>query len=168
MFDMYEGLTTGLLMNGIQLGTAAILWTNNTGPPLESQLPWQLLSELVIHGLGLAVCGITPFHHSCSGDLPISTNETSCHAVTLLVTMTGRFLKAGKLDRRHRTHFQRWIMPIISAVFASQHGNPEIGGVLLILVAAAMGQPHMTFEQHVSISEKTVRAGRPFRLLHTT
>lgn len=165
---MYAGLTTGMFMASMQLGTAAIFWTNSTGPPLESQLPWQLLSELVIHGLGLTVCGITPYDHSESGYLPFSTNETTRYAIALLVTMTGRFLKAGKLDRRHKTHFQQWIMPIISAVFAAHHGDPELAGVLVILVAAVTGQPQLALEQHTSVSDKTVRAGRPSMLLHAT
>lgn len=165
---MYAGLTTGTFMASMQLGTAAVLWTNSTGPPLESQLPWQFLSELVIHGLGLTVCGVTPYDHSLSGYLPFSTNEITRYAITLLATMTGRFLKAGELDRRHKTHFQQWIMPIISAVFASHHGDFELGGVLVILVAAVTGQPQLALEQHTPVSDKTVLAGEPSMLLHAT
>ena len=165
---MYAGLSTGLFMVSMQLATAAILWTNNTGLPLESQLPWQFLSELLIHGLGLTVCGISPHSHSSSDYLPFSTNEITRYAVALLVTITGRFLKAGKLDRRHKTHFQQWIFPIIFAVFATHHGDPELGGVLVILVAAVMGQAHMALERHSSVSDKTVCTGKRPRLLHTT
>ena len=164
---MYAGLSTGLFMASTQLATAAILWTNNTGPPLESQLPWQFLSELLIHGLGLTVCGISPHRHSSSDYLPFSTNEITRYSVALLVTMTGRFLKAGKLDRRHKTHFQQWIFPIIFAVFATHHDDPELGGVLVILVAAVMGQTHMALERHSSVSDKTVRTGKGCCMQHT-
>ena len=142
----------------MRLGTAAILWTNNIGPPLESQLPWQFLSELVIHGLGLPLCGVTPYKHSKGS--PLIAKEVTLHAVALLVTMAGRFFKAGRLDSRHITHLQQWIMPILSATFALYHQDPEIGGVLVILAALAVGQRHMTLGQHISLSEEIVRAGK--------
>lgn len=151
-------------MIGLQLGTAAVLWTNNTGSPLDSQLPWQFLSQLVIHGLGLAVCGIAPQKHSVTPETSCTISTVASLATILLVTMTGRFVKAAPLDKLEIEHIQRWFMPILSAMFGAHHGDPEIGGVLVILAALVVGQPHTTLEQGTissGMSHKEVQTGKP-------
>lgn len=142
-----------VLVGGLQLGTAAILWTNNTGPPLDSQLPWHLFSDLV-----------TLWY--LNSDKPIRTprsphsiNEAGLYATALLVTMSGRFFKTATLDERHVELFERWIMPAISATFAHHHDDPDLGGVLVILAALAVGQPYITLER-AAMSDKAVRKGK--------
>ena len=172
MFDMCTGLPMAMLMAGLQLGTAAILWTNNIGSPLDSQLPWQLFSELVIHGLDLAVCGITPQKPSMTEYPSYIIHDVEFLAIILLVTMAGRFLKAAPLDRRETEHIQQWLMPILSAMFHTHCCDAEIAGVLVILAALVVGQPHTSFEQGTiksGMSHKDVRSGKSSRgSLHAT
>ena len=159
-------------MGGLQLGTAAILWTNSTGSPLDSQLPWQFFSELLIHGLGLAVCGITSQRHSMIPTSSCAINHVASLATVLLVTTAGRFLKAAPLNRLETEHIQQWFMPILSAMFETHHGDPEIGGVLVILAALVVGQPLTTFQQGTvssGMSHKAVQTGKSFHgSMHAT
>ena len=161
-----------MLMAGLQLGTAAILWTNKIGSPLDSQLPWQLFSELIIHGLGLAVCGINPQKHSTTVKPSGTIHDVASLATILLVTMAGRFLKAAPLNRLETEHIQQWLMPILSAMFDTHRDDPEIGGVLVILAALVVGQPYTSFEQGTirsCMSHTDVRTGTSSReSLHAT
>ena len=172
MWHICAGMPTGMLMSGLQLGTAAVLWTNNIGSPLDSQLPWQFLSQLVVHGLGLAVCGIPLQKHSMTPETSCTISDVASLATILLVTMTGRFLKAAPLDKLETEHILRWFMPILSAMFGTHHGDPQLGGVLVILAALVVGQPHTTFEQGTvssGMSHKEVRTGKPLLgFMHAT
>lgn len=163
MRHVYAGMPIAMLISGLQLGTAAILWTNNTGSPLDSQLPWQFLYELMINGLGLAVCGIKPQKHSMISESSGAINHVASLATVLLVTIAGRFLKAAPLNRLETEHIQQWFMPILSAMFETHNGDPEIGGVLVILAALVVGHPLTTFEQSTvnsSMSHKAVQTGK--------
>lgn len=143
-----------VLVGGLQLGIAAILWTNNTGPPLDSQLPWHLFSDLV-HMWHL------------SSDKPITTpappsskHDVALYATALLVTMSGRFFKTAPLDGRHIDIFEQEIMPAIYAHLAHHHDDPDLAGVLVILAALAVGQPYRTHKQHILLSDEGVRKGK--------
>ena len=158
---LLAGLTTDLLKVVLQLGTAATLWLDNVGLPLESRLPWQLFSELLISSLLLPLKETPPFNSADLGfPVDIPCNEVLIRALGLLVSMTGSFLKqANQPDRHHALHFQHWIMPIISTQFQGHYNDPTSGGVAAVLMAVSVGQPCMRHLQLEPMGEEAVCQG---------
>ena len=158
---LHAGLTTDFLIVVLQLGTAAIVWLDKAGLPLESQLPWELFSELVISSLLLPLKDTPPFDRPYLGfPITIPCNQVLTHALALLVSMTGSFLKqADQPDKQLTLHFQQWIMPMISVLLESYYGEQTVGGVAVLLMAVSVGQPCMRHLQLQPVSEETVRQG---------
>ena len=143
-----------IFVGGLQLGTAAILWTNNTGPPLDSQLPWHLFSDL------FHMWYLNPGKPITTPASPSSKHDVTLYATALLVTMSGRFFKTAPLDGRHIEIFEQEILLAIHVHLSHHHDDPDLAGVLVVLAALAAGQPYMTHRQRTLLSDTGVRKGK--------
>lgn len=158
------GSTAAFAANALQLGIAAILWSDSKLPPLDRSLPWHLFSALIVQCLKLPLDEIAVNEHS---NFRLPATELNCddvapHAIFLLASMTCAFLRGAGPDSRQTAHFQQWIMPIISCVFDEYGASPSLGGVMVILMAIVIGQPCGALSAGLTsanISHSQIRAG---------
>lgn len=135
----------------MRLATASILWPSASTTVVLRRLPWQLFSTLIGQILQLpreAFDGHSEVHMPQTGALRVI--DLTPDAVCLMTVMTSSFLRSMRLSDHHleEGHFMEWILPILLTCL-DEHSSKEWAGVVVILLAALVGQARSDLREEV-------------------